>query len=148
MMLREPWRARLLFLSVAANLFAAALIGAHFVLRPPPRPPGPPRPEVIIERMARDLPPDDAARFRAATTPRLPQFAAARARMEQARAELARAMAQTPYDEGAVRTAMQAWQAAWLAMSEDLGANMLRALSELSPDGRRRLAEAGMRHRP
>src|SRR5947199_128027 len=64
-MLREPWRTRLLFVSVAGNLFAAALIGAHYTMRPA-RPPGPPRAAIIMDRMALDLAPDDAARFRAA----------------------------------------------------------------------------------
>ena len=31
-LLREPWRTRLLFASVAGNLFSAALIGAHLFL--------------------------------------------------------------------------------------------------------------------
>src|SRR3954447_13190533 len=145
-MVREPWRTRLLFLSVAGNLFAAALIGAHFYRRAP-HPPGPPRPEMMVERMARDLAPEDAARFRTVMQSRLPEIEAARARMEQARATMSRAIAQTPYDEAAVRRALKAWQQAWIAMSDDLGSSMLSAVSGLSPDGRRRLAEAGMRHR-
>jgi uncharacterized membrane protein len=146
-MLREPWRTRLLFVSVAGNLFAAALIGAHFTMRPD-RPPGPPRAAAMMDRMAHDLPPDDAARFRTVMQARLPEIEAARTRMEQARAAMSRAIAQTPYDEAAVRQAMKAWQDAWIAMSNDLGDSMLTAVSGLSPDGRRRLAEAGMRHRP
>lgn len=147
-MLREPWRTRLLFVSVAGNLFAVALIGAHFAMRPSRPPPGPPRAEMLVARMAHDLPPEDADRFRAAMQPRLPEIEAARRRMEQARAEMSRAIAQTPYDETVVRQAMKAWQDAWIAMSNDMGASVLSAVSGLSPDGRRRLAEAGMRHRP
>src|SRR4051794_35876696 len=146
-MLREPWRTRLLFVSVAGNLFAAALIGAHYTMRPA-RPPGPPRAAIIMDRMAHDLAPDDAARFRAAMQARMPEIEAARARMEQARDAMSRAIAQSPYDEAAVRQALKAWQQAWIAMSDDLGTGMLTAVSGLSPDGRRRLAEAGMRHRP
>jgi hypothetical protein len=33
-----------------------------------------------------------------------------------------------------------------MAWSDDLGSAMLAALAELSPEGRQRLAEAGMRH--
>jgi len=147
-MFREPWRTRLLFVSAAGNLFAVALIGAHFAMRPGPRPPGPPRAEIMMDRMAHDLQPADAARFREVMQTRLPEIDAARARMEQARAAMSQAIAQTPYDEAELRQAMKAWQAAWMTMSDELGAGMLTAVSGLSPDGRRRLAEAGMRHRP
>ena len=145
-MFREPWRTRLLFVSVAGNLFAAALIGAQFVLRPPLPPRGEPRAEIMLERMAHDLPASDREQFRAVMLKRVPEIEAARVRVEQARAGMAQAIAHTPYDEAAFRQAMKDWQAAWLAMSDDLGTGMLSAVSVLSPDGRRRLAEAGMRH--
>ena len=62
MMLREPWRTRLLFLSVAGNLFAVALIGRTLTMR---QPHGPPGSAAIVDHMAHEMPPDDAARFRA-----------------------------------------------------------------------------------
>ena len=57
-----------------------------------------------MDRMAHDLQPDDAARFRAAMQARMPEIEAARARMEQARAAMSRAIAQSPYDEVAGRS--------------------------------------------
>jgi uncharacterized membrane protein len=146
MMLREPWRTRLLFLSFALNLIAIPMIAGRFVMHRPPLPQGPTRPEVIVERMAHELPAEDAARLRAAMEPHLPDIDAARARMEAARAAMSRAIGQTPFDEAAVRAAMHTWQTAWMAWSDDLGTAMLAALAELSPEGRERLAEAGMRH--
>ncbi|HYZ61178.1 MAG TPA: periplasmic heavy metal sensor [Acetobacteraceae bacterium] len=143
MMLREPWRTRLLFLSFAINLFAIALIAAHLAMRSPS--PGPQRPDMIIERMARDLPPEDATRFRAAMAAKLPDIEIAHQRMDAAKAELSQAISRTPYDQAEVRRAMKDWQAAWVAMSDQLGAGVLAALSDLSPDGRQRLAEAGLR---
>jgi uncharacterized membrane protein len=142
MLLREPWRTRLLFGSFALNLFTLALIGAHFAYRPPP---GPSPPERIVEHMVRGLPEGDAQRFRAVMATRLPEIEAAHARMEEARTAMTRAIARDPYDERAVRQAMKAWQAAWLAMSDGIGEGMLSAVSTLSPDGRRRLADAGLR---
>ena len=68
--------------------------------------------------------------------------------MEEARRALSRAIGRTPYDEAAVRQAMHDWQQAWLDWSNDLGASLLKAFADLSPDGRRRLAEAGQRHGP
>jgi uncharacterized membrane protein len=147
MLLREPWRTRLLFVSVAGNLFAAALFGAHFAMRLRHQA-EPPRAEILMDRMARALPAEDADRFRQVMRLRLPEIEDARARVEQARAAMFHVLAQTPYDQEAVRRAMKAWQTAWVAMSDDLGDSMLGAVSGLSSDGRRRLAEAGMRHRP
>jgi uncharacterized membrane protein len=146
-MLREPWRTRLLFISVAGNVFAAGLIGAHFTMRRP-HPPGPPRAEAMVEHMARELPPEDAARFRAVMQPRLHEIDAARARTDQARAAMFRAMRQTPYDEAKVRQTMKDLQTSWVALSDGLNDSTLAALADLSPDGRRRLAEAGLRHHP
>ncbi len=142
-MFREPWRTRLLFVSLAGNVFALALIGAQVAGRPRGGPPGP---QAAVERMARDLPQADSERFRAVMEAALPQHALARARMEAARDRMSRAIGGTPYDEAAVRQAMLAWQEAWLDWSRGFGATMLAALAELSPDGRRHLAEAGQRH--
>jgi uncharacterized membrane protein len=143
-MLREPWRTRLLFVSVAGNLFAAALIGAQHAMRPPPR--GEPRSEIMLERMSYEMEPVDRQQFRAVMLRRLPEFEAARSRVDEARTAVAMAIARTPYDEDAVRQAMKDWQDAWMAMTGDMGTSMLAAMSGLSPNGRRHLAEAGMRH--
>ncbi len=142
---REPWRTRLLFLSLAGNVFALALIGAHVAGR---RQFGPPGPDAAIDRMARDLAPADGERFRAVMAAARPQHALARGRMEAARDAMSRAIGQAPYDEAAVRQAMLAWQSAWLEWSRGFGATMLTALADLSPDGRRQLAEAGQRRKP
>ncbi len=68
-----------------------------------------------------------------------------RARMEQARAAMLRAIGRTPYDAEALRTAMRNWQTAWKAWSDDFGAAFLEAVQEVSPDGRERLAAVGRR---
>ena len=145
-MLREPWRTRLLFLSVAGNIFAVALIGGHIAMRGQPH--GPPGSAAIVDHMAREMPPDDAARFRATMAEDRDHNDRAHARMEEARRALSRAIGGSPYDEAAVRQAMHDWQQAWLDWSNDLGASLLKAFPGLSPDGRRRLAEAGQRHGP
>ena len=98
--------------------------------------------------MARDLPPMDADRFRAAMERQRPARETARARMDEARMAMSRAIGRTPYDEAAVRQSMQAWQTAWIEWSNQFGGSMLAALSTLSPDGRARLAEAGRRPPP
>ena len=145
MMLREPWRTRLLFLSFAINLIIIPIAGARYVVYRPPLPPGLPRGEMMIEHMVKDLPPEDADRFRATMEQHLPDIEAARARMEAARRGMSRAIGHTPFDEAALKTAMHNWQSAWNLWSDNLGAAMLDALPGLSDAGRERLAEAGRR---
>ena len=97
-LLREPWRTRLLFASVAGNLFSAALIGAHLL-----RPRASHGMDGVVERMVRDLPAADAERFRAILAREQAWQAKAWHRVNEARAALSRSIGQTPYDEAAVR---------------------------------------------
>lgn len=142
MMLREPWRTRLLFLSFAANLFLLGLIGTQMFLH---HERGPPGSEAIVEHMTRGMPADDAARFREIMRADRTRNDLAHSRMEAARRDMSLAIGRTPYDEAAVKSAMQAWQTAWIAWSDALGSSVLKSLAELSPDGRRSLAESGQR---
>lgn len=146
-LLREPWRTRLLFLSVAVNLFTIPVIAGGWLPHRHPHPSGP-RSEVVIRRMARELPSGDAGRFRAAMERHVPEIETARARMDAARAAMLRTIAASSYDEESVRQAMKSWQAAWMAWSDQLELSMLAALAELSPEGRQKLAEAGLRRPP
>ncbi len=147
MMLREPWRTRLLFLSFAFNLLLIPIAGARFWTRPGPLTPGLPRTEMMIDRMVRDLPPEDAARFRASMEEHLGEIEAARVRMLAARGAMSRAIGRSPYDPAAVQTSMRTWQSTWNTWSEQLGQGMLAALPGLSEEGRQKLA-AGDRRRP
>ncbi len=136
--LREPWRTRLLWLSIAGNLFSATLIGAHLAAG---RPPGPPGLAGAAERMARDLPSADAARFRATLDRERPWYDMARRRMAEARADLSHSIAQNPYDEAVVRERMVVFQARWAETSGRFGESLLTAIGTLSPEGRAKLAE-------
>jgi len=138
LMLPEPWRTRVLWLSIAGNLFSAALIGAHMTAG---RTPGPPGIAGAAERMARDLPPADAARFRAVLDRERPWYDMARRRMADAREDLSRSIAQDPYDEAVVRQRMLDFQARWVETSTRFGESLLVAIGTLSPEGRAKLAE-------
>ena len=135
--LREPWRTRVLWLSLAGNLFAGALIGGHLMVQPPRGPPGI---EAAAERMARDLPPADATRFRAALDRERPWYDMARRRMAEARIDLARSIAETPYDEVVVRARLTTFQARWAETADRFGQSLLTAIGTLSPEGRAKLA--------
>lgn len=139
--LREPWRTRLLWLSLAGNLFAGALIGTHVAMS---RPHGPPGLDGVVERMARALPDQDAVRFRAMLAHERPWYDLARRNMDEAREGLSNAIAQQPYDEDAVRARMRAWQARWMETSSRFGDSLLAAIGALSPEGRTRLARASL----
>ena len=139
--LRDPWRTRVLWLSLAGNLFAAPLIGAHLIMH---RSFGPPGLDGAVERMARALPNADAARFRATLDHERPWYDLARRRMDKSRVALSGAIAHEPYDEAAVRARMQEWQARWIETSTRFGDSLLTAIGGLSPEGRARLAEASL----
>ena len=145
MMLREPWRTRLLVLSFALNLLLIPLAGARLWAPHPPLTPGLPRTEIIIDHMVRDLPPEDAERFRATMEQHLGDIDSARVRMLAARTAMSRAIGRTPYDPVILQDAMRTWQAAWTNWSETLSQAMLEALPALSAPGREALARMGRR---
>ncbi len=140
----EPWRTRVLWLSVAGNMFCAALLLGPLVMQRP----GPPSLERAVERMARDLPAQDSARFLSILAVERPWYEQARHRMELSRVELSRSIARTPYDEAEVRARMLEFQARWLETSSRFGESLLVALATLSPEGRARLADVTQRPRP
>lgn len=147
MMLREPWRTRLLVLSFALNLLLIPLAGARLWAPRAPLTPGLPRTEIIIDHMVRDLPPEDAERFRTTMEQHLGDIDSARVRMLAARTAMSRAIGRTPYDPALLQDAMRIWQTAWTNWSETLSQAMLAALPALSTPGREALARMG-RHGP
>lgn len=148
MMLREPWRTRLLFVSFAVNLILIPIAAARFWTHRPPLTPGLPRTEIVIEHMVRDLSPLDATRFRNTMEERSGDIEAARVRMLAARGAMSRAIGRSPYDEAAVQAAMRTWRSSWDDWSETLGQAMLSALPGLSDQGRSTLSRSGHRGRP
>lgn len=130
------WRGALLWASLAANVFFAGLVGAPFLLHRPPSP----GVNGFAARLAADLPPADAARFRDAFDQERPWLEQSRAAMDRARGQLATAVASEPYDEGAVRERLQEWRARWIESSDRFGDSLLSAVRTLSPEGRQQLA--------
>ena len=139
--LLEPWRTRALWLSVAVNLFCGALIAGH-VLHERENGPGI---DGAMERLSQDLTPDDANRFRLVMAAERPWFDQSRRQLNAAREELARSIAQEPWNEPVVRVRMVAFQARWLETSSRFGNGLVLALSTLSADGRAHVATATLR---
>lgn len=133
--------------SVALNVFLVALVGTHQVghwLQAP----SPPGLEGFGERLARDLPPADAERFRTAMRHEAPLLRAAQDRLDDARAALSRSVARTPYDEALVRQRLSELQQRWQELSERFAEALAPTLASLSDDGREKLAAALERPRP
>lgn len=131
--------------SLAANVFFVVLIAVHVWHRPPFPPPG--GPLGLVEEVARALPPADAVIFRAAfqADPLLrqppPPGGAGFERINQA-------LLAEPFDAAALEMALLKHQEEKQRFDEVLSAALLRAAGAMSADGRRRLVEWQMRHRP
>ena len=128
----------LLGLSVALNVFLLALVGMH-LLRPHES-----GPESRLDRLIAALPAADGERFHAVLDRERPRYEPAREAVSTAHRALAAAIARTPYDEPAVRDALQAWQASWRGFSGRFNEVFLDALRGLSDEGRARLAQASL----
>lgn len=134
---RVAGRAALLA-SLALNAFLAALLAARLLAAPAPEP----APDTPLARMTAALPPEDAARFRAAVLAYGPSLQPSRTALAAAHATLADAIARSPYDPPSVAAALAAWQAAWRAYATGFSGALVTALGTLSDTGRARFAAA------
>lgn len=143
--LLEPWRTRVLWASLGLNLFCLALLAVPYMSHR--RPSGPPSFDMIVGRIARDLPAADADTFRQAMGGQRPEFDAARERLAQSRAALAHSIAEQPFDPAATRAALTAMQDRLRDGASRFDDDLVTAMTELSPAGRTQLAETFRRSR-
>ena len=143
--LLEPWRTRLLWASVALNLFALGLLVTPHVWRPGGPPPGF---DGIVERMSRHLPNADAARFRAVMERERPWYDISRRDLDEARARTAHLVEREPFDPEATRAALNQFQDRLREAARRFDDSLVVALADLSPEGRATLAESFRRRRP
>lgn len=130
----------LLPVSLAFNAFLGGIIVGHFDHRPFGPPHGPPGPAEMADRMARDLPPPDAAILRQA-------FAAHAAEMTQSEQAMhgfpdrVRAVLEAPdFDAGALKEVLDGMRTARDRRDDAMAASLLDATARMSPDGRKHLA--------
>lgn len=142
------WRRIALPASIVLNLFLIALIGGHlFQARRIATNAETP----LVRALARaeaTLPPRDATAFAAAMRRDAPRFAAAQKQLTQARQELQRQIAAEQFNQADVRQALEAWQSAWNHFFDDFSTPLIDALSQVSPEGRRKLVAARQAERP
>ena len=149
MRLLEPWRSRLLWLSLGLNMFAAALLVTLVVWRPHgPDRPGQPGFDNLVQRISRNLDPADAAAFRDAMARERPWYELGRQKLDDARAAVAQSVGTEPYDPKATVAALAAMQEQMRDSGARFDESLAMAVGTLSPHGRTQLAESLRQHRP
>lgn len=136
----EPWRTRVLWASLALNVFGACLLATPLLWRHPHPPPRPMSLEFMVRRMAHHLPEADAETLRAAMREGRPQFEAARERLEQARLAVADTLRREPYDPRATAAALAVMQARLGELAGRFEESFVAAMTRLSPEGRAAMA--------
>jgi uncharacterized membrane protein len=137
---RALWRRAALPASVILNLFLIALIVGH-LLHTTVAPSGMPLARALT-RAAEILPPKDAEAFTTVIRRDAPRMAQSVAELRRARQELDRRIVTAPFDPDATRKALLATETAWDRFVDNLSGPLVDALSQVSPEGRRRLISA------
>ncbi|MBC7103720.1 MAG: periplasmic heavy metal sensor [Parvibaculum sp.] len=140
------WLGPAFLASLAVNIFLIGLISVPLFFRPPhdgefglpPRGVGP----GMFHRSFKDLPEADRKAIRAAMLGHFPEIRPHLLAMREAKSELADAVAADPYDEAAVRAAFDKMDRAMKQMGEVGRDAMMAGFEKLSPEQRKRVAEA------
>lgn len=145
---QRGWRRLALPVSILLNLFFVAIIGGHLlntgyrgasVRSPFTR---------ALARAEAILPPEDAATFRTIMQQEKPRFTEVHQRLANARQELVRQLTAEPYSQDAMREALASWRGEWDSFATAFGDTLADALGRISPEGRRKLADAHWLKRP
>ena len=133
-----------LFLSLAVNVFVAGwLIGRHSRFRPPPPPPFD---RFFNERIRNSLSPEGADRMERAFDTIRNRFAGHREDARSAREHLNAILEADRFDATKYLAASKAIHEEFDKDREAADEELVRAIAQLSPEDRRKLAE--MRHHP
>lgn len=127
--------------SVILNLFLLAIIGGH-MWRVHSRGEIPGSGMALARALTRVeaiLPAKDSAAFSQVIRRDAPHFTASVLQLRQARQALDRQISADPFDPAAARQALSATQTAWSHFLDDFGGTLVDALSQVSPEGRRKL---------
>lgn len=139
---RTRWWRVVLPASIILNLFLVAVIASHVwqvhrsgTARELPL-------ARALQRAEAILPPKDAARFGAVMRHDAPQFVEAARHLDAARERLRNAITAEQFNKAEVSRAFAAWQAASNNFLDDITDPLTEALSQVSPEGRRKLVAA------
>jgi uncharacterized membrane protein len=135
------WSRRILFVSLALNLFFvgawAAFAWRHYAWERH----RPWTPAMRIERLAESIPPADADKLRAEFRSRQSNIEAAVATYRQAQRAVREALRAEPFDPTALRSAMAEARSARSRLDEALQEVIATAGATMTPEGRRSLAD-------
>lgn len=135
------WRRIALPASVILNLFLLAVIGGH-VWHARTRAEIPGSGMALARALSRAeaiLPPKDGAAFGEVIRRDAPRFTVSVMELRRARQELDRQIVADPFNPEAARQALSATQTAWNQFLGDFSGTLIDALSQVSPEGRRKL---------
>jgi uncharacterized membrane protein len=133
------WRRIALPASIILNLFLIAVIGGH-LLKVDQRYAAERMPLArALARAEQVLSPQDAAAFGAVFRREAPRLTSSNQHLREARQELERQIVADPFNPTATRQALQATQVALNHYLDDIGAPLVEALGQVSPQGRRKL---------
>ncbi|MBV9348571.1 MAG: periplasmic heavy metal sensor [Pseudolabrys sp.] len=128
----------LLFVSLALNLFFIGIAAALWVRGPAPVDRSVP---ARIERLAAALPSADAQKLRAEYGANRGALEQAHGNYERARETIRASLRREPFDPEAMRSAMTQTRAARQAFDQTLQNVIANASAQMSPEGRRQLAD-------
>ncbi|HLI12965.1 MAG TPA: periplasmic heavy metal sensor [Alphaproteobacteria bacterium] len=128
------------FISLALNVFLIGFVVARLV-RPEWRSPRPPPggPDAIVARLSSKLDGKDAATLRAAFDSDKADLTQRFAELQSARRELRTKLMAEPFDHEALAKAMADLRTRHDAFIAEVQDALLKAVDQLSPEGRRRL---------
>jgi len=128
--------------SVGLNIFLLGFmlgqgpLGGH-----PPGPGGPPEPQHMIQELVRQLPPEDGRKVEAIYAEQADALAGHRDGVHLAMGKVVAALRTEPLDQAALVAAISGMGELDKGLHQTISAMILRAGKELSPEGRRMLAD-------
>ncbi|WP_188262040.1 periplasmic heavy metal sensor [Azospirillum tabaci] len=140
---RWPWY--LLVGSLAVNMLLGGILAAQALhLMPPPPPPDPGQGIArLVERAERELSPADATILRRGYEAERTTISRMRENMESMRRRLHDSMQAPAFDPEGLRHALEQAHATEAELRGRLDGRAIEVLSQLSPEGRRKLLELG-----
>lgn len=128
-----------LLASLVLNLFLAGLMVGRFVAPPPPGPP--PSPDRFIDALTRGMSPADGAVMRQIFAAHRAELDQAMAQADQARESVRDALEAQTFDQAALDAALGRAEVARRSLENLRQGVMTEAVRQLSPEGRRYLAQ-------
>lgn len=131
----------LLRAALGASLALNLVLGGLLLFRDPGGGGGPPDPRRLIAHMERLLPPGDREIFHARMETGREARDAARRRLRESFADVRASIGREPFDPAALQAALATARAGGAEFSRSFDTSLVQAMGEISPEGRRRIAE-------